>query len=122
MCASAIRRVGYGSPVDIRGAPSYVADVAEEVQFEWDEVKATSNFAKHGVRFQAALRVFADPSLVLLDVSRTVDGEPRFKAVGDLDGRLHTVVHTFRGDVVRVISARRANASEEDRYDRPSHV
>jgi len=85
-------------------------------QFEWDDAKAQSNLAKHGVPFAYAARAFLDPDLVDFDASKPEDGEVRRKAVGVIEGRLFTVVYTERDDVVRIISARRCNAAEARRY------
>ena len=49
---------------------------------------------------------------------RPDDGEERFKAVGRIGHRVFTIVYTMRGEFVRLISARRANAAEEKLYDR----
>lgn len=85
-------------------------------QFEWDDLKAESNLAKHGVPFAYAVRVFLDPDLTDFDASKPEDGEVRRKAVGVIDGRLFTVVYTERNSLTRVISARRCNAAEARRY------
>jgi uncharacterized protein len=85
-------------------------------EFEWDEVKAESNLAKHGVPFRYATRVFLDPNLVEFDASRVADGEFRRKAIGLIEGKLYVVVYTDRGGVYRIISARRTNATEEGAY------
>jgi hypothetical protein len=53
---------------------------------------------------------------VEIDVSRERDGEQRLKAIGAVGGALFTVVFTPRGDVCRMISARRSNKSEEKAY------
>ncbi len=84
--------------------------------FEWDDAKAQSNLAKHGVPFAYAVRVFLDPHLIDFDASKPEDGEIRRKAVGGIEGRLFTVVYTERHDVLRIISARRCNATETRRY------
>lgn len=86
--------------------------------FEWDEDKAARNAAKHHVTFAFAVRVFHDPDHVELDATRPEDMEPRFKVVGEVERRLHVVVVTRRGDVYRVISARRTNAAEDKAYGR----
>lgn len=85
-------------------------------QFEWDEAKAQSNLAEHGVPFGYAARVFLDPDLVDFDASKPEDGEVRRKVVGMIEGRLFTVVYAPRGDVTRIISARRCNTAEARRY------
>ncbi|AVO43965.1 BrnT family toxin [Phreatobacter cathodiphilus] len=90
--------------------------MASSLEFDWHDGKAAANVAKHRLRFDRAVAVFADPDRVDFDVSRAEDGEVRRKTVGRLDGRLTTVVYTLRGDVHWVISARRANKAEERRY------
>jgi len=84
--------------------------------FEWDDAKARSNLAKHGVPVPYAARVFLDSGIVDLDTSRPGDGELRRKAVGNIEGRLFTVVYTLRDGCIRMISARRCNLTEERRY------
>jgi uncharacterized DUF497 family protein len=84
--------------------------------FEWDDDKATSNLAKHGVPFEYAARLFLDPQLVAFDASRAGDQETRRKAVGVIEGKLFVVVYTDRAETCRIISARRANAMEQRAY------
>jgi uncharacterized protein len=84
--------------------------------FEWDDAKATSNFAKHGVRFESATAVFFGESHADLEASRPTDGEPRRKAIGMIEGRLFTVVYTERDGIIRIISARRSNPREQRAY------
>ncbi len=84
--------------------------------YEWDSRKAAANLRKHGVPFGYACRVFDDARRVEFDASRPRDGEPRRKCVGRIEGRLFVVVFAERGDVRRIISARRTNASEERAY------
>jgi uncharacterized DUF497 family protein len=74
-------------------------------EFEWDEAKAASNYAKHRVSFPFAVRVFADPQRVDYDASRVADGEARRKVVGLIGRRLFTIVYTIRGSACRMISA-----------------
>ncbi len=86
------------------------------VVFEWDCVKASRNFAKPGVRFEVAVRVFDDPDRADFDASHAEDGEPRRKAVGRIEGRLFTLVYPVRGEAYRIISARASNAMEKRRH------
>jgi len=86
------------------------------VEFDWDPNKAASNERKHGIRLSYAIGVFLDLRVVDYDVSRLDDNEPRRKAVGMIDGRLFTVVYTMRGEVIRIISGRRANVQESREY------
>jgi uncharacterized DUF497 family protein len=92
-----------------------------DIAFEWDDAKAQSNLAKHGVPFAYATRVFLDAGIVDFDTSRPGDGEPRRKAVGSVEGRLFTVVYTPRDGRIRMISARRCNLTEERHYG-PLHA
>jgi uncharacterized DUF497 family protein len=85
--------------------------------FVWDSEKASSNFAKHGVRFEAACEVFFDPFIRLEDAT---DGEEaRDAAIGlTEDWTLLFVVHILReGDSIRIISARAATAQERRAYE-----
>ncbi len=87
--------------------------------FEWDERKAQQNIQKHKVSFEEAVTVFADPlSLTILDPLHSEE-EDRFVTMGmSLKGRLLVVVHTERGDAVRIISARLATRRERRTYER----
>jgi uncharacterized DUF497 family protein len=84
--------------------------------FEWGDAKAESNLAKPRVPFDYATRVFLDEVVIDFDTSRESDGEARRKAVGQIEGRVFTVVYALRGNVIRIISARRANAMEKKLY------
>ena len=84
--------------------------------FEWDEEKAASNFTKHGIRFETASKVFADENKMI----RNDDEHPweeRYQILGKV-GKILFVVCTFRrGNVVHIISARRATDPEKVRYE-----
>jgi uncharacterized DUF497 family protein len=86
-----------------------------DLDFEWDEAKAAANLAKHGIAFGKAVAVFASV-FIEVDATRVHDGEVRRKVVGQIEGRLFTVVFTRRLDKVRVISARRSNPQEARQY------
>ena len=95
-------------------------------RFEWDPGKAAINLRKHGVSFQTATLVFADPFAVF-DQDRIEDGEFRWLAIGMVEGlRLLVVVHVVReqdGDeVIRIISARRADRREKRRYEEDDSI
>ncbi len=87
------------------------------MEFEWDEHKADRNLAKHGVSFEAAKGVFRDPfALTEPDDEPT---EERWRIIGLAQPGVLFVVFTERnGGVIRIISARRANRHEQDRYYR----
>ncbi len=84
--------------------------------FEWDSWKATINVRKHGVSFEEATTVFADPSYVL-QLDRTE--EDRLIAIG-VSGllRMLVVVHIEKGPRILVISARKAATLEEGMYEK----
>lgn len=85
--------------------------------FEWDDAKAEANLRKHRISFRAASRVSDDP-LAAIEQDLSEDyGEDRFVAVGRVDGLLVAVVYTERGDCIRIISARKANANERRTYN-----
>ena len=84
--------------------------------FEWDDEKAAANLTKHGVSFEEASTVFADPCYIL----RADETDPdSFFAIG-LSGlaRLLTVVHLERGPRMRIVSARKATTLEAQIYER----
>ena len=84
--------------------------------FEWDKSKARQNEAKHGVSFVDTFAVFEDPNALTLDP--IVSGEERHVTIGmDAFGRVLVVVYTWRGDNIRVISARKATRSEVRQYE-----
>jgi uncharacterized DUF497 family protein len=87
--------------------------------FEWDDKKAAENLTKHGVSFSEASTVFADPlSRTILDPLHSEE-EERLVILGQ-SGLQHTlvVVHTYRGEVIRIISARPATSRERRDYER----
>jgi len=88
------------------------------ITVEWDPTKAGTNYRKHGVTFEEAASVFADPlSLTIPDPVHS-DSEERFIIIGQsIQRRLLVVVHTDRGDRVRIITARVANAHERSTYE-----
>lgn len=87
---------------------------------DYDQAKDEANQFKHGVSLAFGLRVFEDPKHILLASFRQIDGEDRYKAVGMVGGRSWTVIHVWRGDMMRLISVRRSNAGEQGNYDRDS--
>lgn len=64
-------------------------------RFEWDPTKAASNVRKHGIAFDVAALVFADP-LVAVDMDRIENGEVRWRAIGVVRATTLIVVHTER--------------------------
>ena len=88
------------------------------MNFEWDDAKAATNVAKHGISFEDARLVFFDPERITLADTRFDYGEERFITFGRLWGRLCVVVFVQPVDdhIIRIISARKANQRERSRY------
>jgi uncharacterized DUF497 family protein len=91
------------------------------LRFDWDETKDAANLRKHGVGFEAASLVFDDP-MQLSAQDREVDGEERWQTIGMAGGVLLLLVaHPFEDEdeeeVVRIISARKANVRERRQYE-----
>jgi hypothetical protein len=84
--------------------------------FQWDEAKAAENYAKHGVSFETAIKVFGDPFAVERLDDREDYGEERFILIGTAEEAVVTVVYTERNGRFRIISARRATRHEQDDY------
>ena len=86
-----------------------------EMNFVWDERKRLSNIEKHGIDFQNAIEVFSDPDALSFK-SKAEHEEDRYLIIGRCNGRVITVIFTWRGDTIRVISARIARREERQRY------
>jgi len=89
------------------------------IEFSWDNRKARSNLAKHGVSFEEAQTAFLDENARLLDDPEHSEDEDRFVLMGySFQARCLIVSHCYRGSdsVIRIISARRATAHEEKDY------
>ena len=83
---------------------------------EFDPAKAQSNFRKHKVSFAHAEQALRDPFAVTIEDPDS-EGEQRFITLGqDALGRVLVVVHTPRGDLTRLIAARKASRSETEHY------
>ena len=91
------------------------------VYFEWDEAKAIRNKRKHGIGFEDAMLVFADP-YAWIDQDRIEEGEARWQTLGLAGGIVlvlvaHTVQNKDQDEIIRIISARKAVREERKRYD-----
>ena len=86
------------------------------MEYQWDREKAKGNFKKHNVRFSDAVTVFSDDRA--LTIEDDDPGEQRFITIGlDATARIIVVVYTWRGDDIRIISARRATKNEIKQYE-----
>ena len=85
------------------------------LSFEWDDEKYKINIKKHGLRFETAARVFLDQNAVYDYDQAHSDDEDRIKIVGMVE-KVLMVIYTERGEVNRIISARRATKMERNDY------
>lgn len=89
------------------------------IRFEWDANKAAANQRKHGVTFDEARTVFFDENAKLINDPDHSDDEDRFVILGlSSNFRFVLVCHCYReqGNVIRIISARKASTQESKQY------
>jgi len=90
--------------------------------FTWDAGKATRNLRKHGVSFEEAATVFADPDALEWEDLEHSHKENRFKRFGiSSQGRILILVYSYRRtkndkETLRIITARRASPKEREAY------
>lgn len=88
------------------------------LKFEWNANKANLNEKKHGVSFEEASTVLSDPLSITITDPLHRENEERWVTIGQSNKRRTlVVVHTERGDAIRLISARLANTHEQNRYE-----
>ncbi len=86
--------------------------------FKWDLKKAKTNLEKHGVSFEEASTVFKDPLSLTIDDPLHSSDEERLVLIGmSYNNRMLVVVHTERGDNIRIISARKTTKKERNYYE-----
>ena len=90
----------------------------EDIEFEWDEKKADSNFKKHDVSFEEGATVFNDPEIAtMFDPDHSKD-EERYISIGmSIQGNLLVIIHTEREERIRLISCRKATSAERKAYE-----
>jgi uncharacterized DUF497 family protein len=87
--------------------------------FEWDANKARRNLAKHGISFEESSTIFGDARSLTIPDPVHSRLEERFVTIGASHrGKLLVVVHTERGDNIRIISARVASRRERLSYEK----
>lgn len=85
-------------------------------RFEWDDLKADENLRKHGVAFERATVIFDDPLCVSIEDPDHSRDEERYVTIGStFFGDVLVVGHTYRGERIRIITARRATSAERRR-------
>jgi hypothetical protein len=88
------------------------------LQFEWDPIKAETNFEKHQVSFKEAASIFGDPLSYTFDDPDNSDEECRFLSIGrTVTGKLLMVSHTECDNKIRIISARELTRRERKFYE-----
>jgi uncharacterized DUF497 family protein len=85
------------------------------MEFEFDPDKSLTNKAKHEIDFDEAQELWKDGGLAV--ISAKSDKEARLMAIGMINNRFWSAIHTMRGDVVRLISVRRSRQEEIDIYE-----
>jgi len=88
------------------------------MEFEFDSQKSKTNKIKHGFDFYEAQALWDDPDLIEIPV-KTSD-EPRYLVVAKIAGKHWSGVITYRGEKIRIISARRSRKEEVDIYESAS--
>lgn len=84
------------------------------MRFEWDDAKEEANIAKHDIDFDTAIDLFDGRAVI--ETQSAYPEEERWQRTGIVDERFMTVIWTRRGDVIRIISARRARTNEKRDY------
>jgi uncharacterized protein len=86
------------------------------IDFEWDHKKAERNLKKHSVDFADAVSIFDDLNAITFEDLH--EQEQRFISIAlDCFARVLVVVYTLRGDIIRIVSARKATKREQRQYE-----
>jgi len=85
------------------------------MRFEWGEEKRLANLRKHGIDFADVESVFADEVYTIVD-DRFDNGEIRYLSLGLLFGEIIAISHTETDEIIRFISARKAEKHERETY------
>ena len=87
------------------------------MSLEWDIPKAEANFKKHGVRFSEVVPLFEDDFAITIEDRESDPEEQRFVSIGTgAKNRIIVAVYCYRGDTIRIISARLAEPHEREQY------
>ena len=90
------------------------------MKYQWDEKKRQEALRKHGVDFADVKYIDWELKFEREDI-REDYGETRFATMAPIKGRLHVMIWCWRGNVIRVISLRKANQREEKDYEEKLH-
>lgn len=84
----------------------------------WDPIKAHNNLKNHGIRFSDAELVLWDPNGITIEDAISSETEQRQVTIGfDAIGRILVVIYAYRGEDIRLISARKATKKERKIYE-----
>ena len=87
------------------------------MEFDWNETKSDECLREREFDFTYVAQCFMDPRRMISRDSRFDYGEDRFHVLGQIDKRIFFVTYTLRAEVIRIISARKANQREVKRYE-----
>jgi len=85
------------------------------MEFEFDSQKSDGNKKKHRIDFNEAQELWNDPDL--MEIPLKTSDEPRFLVIGRISEKHWSAIITYRGDKIRIISARRSRKEEVDIYE-----
>jgi len=85
------------------------------MHFEWDSEKSNSNKTKHGIDFETAQNIWLDNERIEIKAPHPI--EDRWIVIGTIEDKVWAAIYTFRGEVIRIISVRRAREKEVKLYE-----
>lgn len=91
------------------------------MEFEWDQSKSERCFTERGFDFAYAVNAFLDPDRITQKDSRYDYGENRYQLISKIEGRVFVIIYTLRNNLIRIISARKANKREVKHYEETTH-
>ena len=85
------------------------------MEFEFNPAKSMSNLVKHGISFNDVKQLWLDPKVLVVKAREAA--KPRWIAIACIDGKNWSAIFTYRGEQIRLISARRSRAKEFALYE-----
>jgi uncharacterized DUF497 family protein len=111
-------QVSFSMPIEIQAevVVNHLLPIEFKMDFEWDEDKRLKNLEECGVDFRDAALIFEGPVIAKED-TRENYGEQRFRAVGQSDDEYYVVAYTWRGSILRIMSAFKVGEDGKRRYE-----
>jgi uncharacterized DUF497 family protein len=108
----------FSMPIEIQAEifVDRILPIETKMDFEWDEAKRLSNIEERGVDFRDAALIF-EGAVITKEDTREDYGEQRFRALGRVDDDYYVVSYTWRGSVLRIISAWKVDEDGKKRYE-----